>query len=651
MARPSILLVTLDTTRADVLFHDSGAPPVSTPAFDALAASGLRFVQAYATAPQTLPSHASLMTGLLPAGHGVHENARVLAPAVPLLAERLRDAGYDTAAVVSAFVLDRRFGIGRGFARYDDELGDGRSERPATETTDRALAALATRGEASPSFLWVHYFDAHHPYAPPEPFASDYPDAPYLGEVAAVDAALGRLVAGFRRAHAGRPVRIVVVGDHGESLGEHGEAQHGNLLYQGVVRVPLVLAGDGVPAGEVAAPVSIRRVHDTVLAWAGLDAASPLGVAAGEAGEAVVVAEAMKPYLQYGWRPQVMAVSAGGGSPTKTILAGDSLELYDLASDPGERRDLSGTRRPDRETLARLREYPLPGAPASTEALDAEERSRLAALGYVASDIRPPQRADAPRPVDRAHLFAALDRGSGLFEAGEYRAAVPVFADILRQDPHNLMAALRLAVAHSTLGDDAAALAAFDRAREIAPTSADVDHYLGLHHLRAGRPRQAEPLLVASLAAQPDRLPALEALARIRLAAGRLEEAEHLLDRRVALDDDPAALAVLGDLRMRRGETAGALAAFERARAAAGTDFDRHLELGVLYLASGRLEEARAALDAVPADHPERPMALFKRAQVAVLLGEPDRTERIAAARSGADAVTRPLVEREPLFR
>ena len=319
--RPSILLVTLDTTRADAVSPEAA----TTPYLGRLASEGTRFAQAYATVPMTFPSHVSLLTGLYPSEHGVHENSRSLGAGHPLLSEQLAAAGYTSAAFVSSVVLDRQFGLAHGFDPYDDQLGSGKSERSATETTDRALAWLAT-APARPLFVWVHYYDAHAPYAPPEPFRSRFAGEPYRGELAYVDAQLGRLVAAFRARPAAGGHRIVVVGDHGESLGEHGEAQHGNLLYQGAVRVPLVLAGDGVSAGTVNAPVSARRVHDTVLGWAGLPAPRSLSASVSEP----VLGEAMKPFLSYGWQPQVMAVEGR----LKVIRSG-AIEVYDLVADPG----------------------------------------------------------------------------------------------------------------------------------------------------------------------------------------------------------------------------------------------------------------------------------------------------------------------------
>ena len=220
-ARPSILLVTLDTTRADSI--GPGAIGITTPAFDALVGAGRLYRQAYAT----LPSHASIMTGLYPAGHGVHENARVVPVAQGVLAEKLKTAGYRTSAFVSSFVLARRFGLARGFDVYDDALGESRVERSAKDTTDRAIADLQS-ASTQPRFVWVHYFDAHAPYAPPEPFNKTFAAAPYLGEIAFVDQQLARLADAFARLPG--PRAVVVVADHGEGLGEHGEAQHGHLV-------------------------------------------------------------------------------------------------------------------------------------------------------------------------------------------------------------------------------------------------------------------------------------------------------------------------------------------------------------------------------------------------------------------------------------
>ncbi len=640
-ARPWILLVTLDTTRADAI--GPGAVGVETPAFDALARRGLLFRQAYATVPETLPSHASMLTGLYPAGHGVHENARHLADGHPLAAERLRAAGYRTEAVVSSFVLARRFGLARGFDAYDDELPDGRAERTARETTERALARLAPPAE-QPLFLWVHYYDPHHPYTPPEPWRSRYAAHPYLGEVAAMDEQLGRLVQAFEQRAPG-PVAVVVAGDHGEGLGDHGEALHGLLAYQSTMRVPLLLVGPGVAPGTSDRPVSARHVFHTLLDWAGLDAADSLR----EARPEVVLGEAMKPFLSYGWQPQTLAVEGR----LKGISAG-RLEVYDVQADPGETRDLSAGESLSLAARKALREYPLPSlaAPPAREALGEEERRRLASLGYVSAGAAPVVRKGAPRPADMTALFGVLDRASGLFVEERYAEVVPLLERILASDPGNLDAVLRLATARSALGQERQALAAFQRARELAPDSQDVRAYLGLHHVRARRWDEAAPLLERVVAESPERLPALEGLALVREAQGRPAEALELRQRAYALRTPTGPeCAHVGLLAMAVRQTPAALEWLERARALQGPAFRHDLELGVLYLAARRYEEARQALDRVPPGGPERAMLLFKRAQVSVLLHEPDQAARVEAARRGADATTRELIARERLFQ
>ncbi len=610
---PSILIVTLDTTRADAIGPE--AIGVSTPAFDALVARGRVFRQAYATAPETLPSHASMMTGLYPAGHGVHENGRALASAHAVAAERLKAAGYETAAFLSAYVLGRQFGLARGFDVYDADMAPA-LERNSRETTDRAIAWLE-RASDKPRFLWVHYFDPHTPYDPPAPFASrlkaPLARAAYLGEISAMDEQLGRLVAAFDRhaVSARRPPAFIVAADHGEGLGDHGEATHGNLLYQSTMHVPMVMAGPGIAAGSVGAPVSTRRIFHTLLDFAGLGAENSLR---GESGE-VVLGEAMKPYLEYGWQPQIMAVSGR----QKAIFAGRT-EVFDIVSDPGERRDLGAGGSLPAALRKALDDYPVPSpdAKSSAENPSAEAQRNLASLGYVSATARPVVRRDAPRPADMTPIFGLLERASTLFVREQYAEALPVLEQILAKDPHNLDAALRMATSYSSIGRNNRAVAAFQKAASIAPQSADVRLYLALHYARTAEWARALPMLERLVAEMPDRLLAWE---------------------------------TLGELSMRAGRTAPAIAAFERARAIAGPAFRYDLELGVLYLAARRVDESRQALDRVLASRPDHPMALFKRAQVSALLNESDRAARLALARRHADATTRALIESERLFK
>lgn len=639
VVRPSILLVTLDTTRADALGPDAAG--IETPGFNALVARGRRFTRAYATVPETLPAHASMMTGLYPAGHGIHENGRALPAEHAFLAERLRQSGYRTAAFVSSFVLARRFGLARGFETYDDVDG---AERSSRETTERAIEYLRRQSE-KPRLLWVHYFDAHAPYAPEEPFRTRYSGNPYLGEVAAVDEQLQRLVKTFEKSTPG-PFAILVAGDHGEGLGDHGESLHGNLLYESTMRVPLVLVGPGVGLGVVDTPVSTRRIFETILDLAGLGGA--LSLRATITPE-VILGEAMKPFLEYGWQPQIMAVDG----VHKAIFAGRN-EVYDVTADPKESKDLASSVTLSRSMRTALKDYPIPapGLASAPSSLSDEDRKKLASLGYVSAGAAPVVRKDAPRPVDMIGLFDVIEKASDLFVRGEYARAIPLLERIGESDAFNLDAVLRLATAHSALGHDEAAERMFEKAKELAPLSADVRAYLALHRARGARWEEAVPLLEKVEAESPDRVPVLEALARVRERQGRTRDALALWQRIHSLRKASALeLVKVGELAMATEDTADAIPAFEAARIAQGPDFRHHLELGVLYLAARRFEEARDALDRVSPRHPAYPMALFKRAQVSVLLKEPDRAARIEAARRRADPTTRGLIESERLFR
>jgi tetratricopeptide (TPR) repeat protein len=411
------------------------------------------------------------------------------------------------------------------------------------------------------------------------------------------------------------------------------------------MHVPLVLVGPGLAPGVNDSPVSTRRVFHTILDWAGLAAADSLR----GAGQEVVLGEAMKPFLSYGWQPQVMAVEGR----RKVILAG-RIEVYDVVADPAETRDLAATTDLSRPARTALRDYPVPSPEATRprDDLGEEERQKLASLGYVAAGAAPAVRKGAPRPAEMARLFDVLDRASFLFVHEDYARVIPLLEKILAEDPGNLDAVLRLATAHSSLGHDAQALAAFARAGEIAPGSEDVRTYLALHYARGRKWEKAVPLLEGIVAEAPHRLPAVEALAQVRERQGRIEEALSLRQKVYAVrTPSPVELVGLGRLAMSARQTPVAIEAFEKARDRQGKAFEHDLELGVLYLAARRFPEARESLDRVPPSHPDYPMALFKRAQVSVLLREPDQAARIERARAGADATTRPLIASERLFR
>ncbi len=640
----AILLVTLDTTRADRLGIETR--DVDTPNLKTLADRGVYFKQAYSVTPTTLPSHTSMMTGLYPADHKVRENARQIDKKLELLPALLKTRGYKTAAFVSGYPLSSQFGLSRGFGHYDDAFVSSAAERSATETTDLAISWL--KGKASPLFMWVHYFDPHDPYQPPEPFKSQYPDEPYLGEIAYMDQQFGRLLTAFEDHNQGRPWKIIVVGDHGEGLGDHGETLHGNLLYQGTMRVPLIVAGTGIEAGTSERAVSVRQVFDTVLNWSGED--RPGGLL----GEQVepVLAEALKPYMHFGWQPQFMAVLDG----IKVIMSGDT-EIYDVRTDPAEANNLDSVIEPDPALWDAIESYSSlalaePDTEQQQQALSQDALDKLASLGYIGSPGRSRLREDAPNPRDMVHLYHDMDIAAEYFFRQDYAAAITVFTRILESDPNNFMTALRLAVSYSVTGDDIQAQKFFDRAKAIDPASADLRHYQAMHYMKNEQWDLAQPLFESVLVESPDRLTTLAALAKVYSSQGELKKALLQLERIVKIKDSPGIeWTRLGLLRMALSDTKGAIRAFEISQKMMGDQFTSHLDLGVLYMAERRFKDAAASLDKVSSRHPAYPMALYKRAQTSVLLREKDREKRVRQAWLQADRTTRPLIETERLFQ
>lgn len=627
-ARPAILLITLDTTRADAIGGEA------TPHLNALMKQGRVFSEAYAPVPMTLPSHTSMFSGLYASEHGVRENARYAPQNLPHLPTLLKGLGYENVAVVSAYPLAGEFGLARGFDIYDEQFPEGKLERTADQTTKSALGYLENSAEAT--FLWVHYFDAHHPYSPPEPFKTQYAGNPYHGEIAFMDQEAGRLIDEFRvRFPNGN---VLVVGDHGEGLGEHGEQYHGNLVYNSTVHAPLMIAGPGIESGVVAQPVSIRRVYHTIAAMAGGNEGDGLLNPPRE----IVMGEAMKPFLQYGWSPQVFAVDGR----VKYLKTGQ-LRILDL--DHGEA-SISG----DAPAAVRnaLESYALPGPGDQPSDLSPEQLARLASLGYSASTGLVSGTSHLPEPSEMTHLFSDLDLASDLFVRGDYPAAIEVFDRIYKEDPSNPSLSLRQAVAHSVSGNEAEALTWFRRAGNLMPDSTDLHHFLGMHYMRFKQESKAAAEFELVLQRMPNKIGAIMALAGIREREGALAQAIELYGKAASQRSGDAALhQKLGHMHMAVRNSSSAIAAFEKAQVLLGDAFGDHLELGVCYMDLERFQDAAYSFDRVPPSHPGYDMARFKRAQVSVLLGEPDAAARIDEAENTDNERVLELIRNEPLFR
>jgi choline-sulfatase len=642
---PNILLVTIDTMRADRLGLGF------TPTLDRLAAEDLRFTHARSAVPLTLPSHATILSGLLPPHHGVRENATYRFDHThPTIAALLKARGYRTGAVVGAFVLDRQFGLDAGFDSYDDRIPrrpdrDLRleSERPATAVTDAALAWVDTGGSPAgrpappgtqargPFFLWVHYYDPHAPYDPPAQFAQAAGGRRYDGEIAYVDAELRRLLDGLAARGLASSLGIVVAGDHGESLGEHGEQTHGMLLYEAAVRVPLIIRRPGAQRGAVRKdPATLADVAPTILGLvgqaAGLSAPHMDGIdllARAQPADRELYAETNYPRAA-GWAPQRSLIAG----PWKALRASPP-ELYDVEHDPGETKNVAAERAGVAAAMTRrLAEVDAAAAPASSVP-GADVQERLRALGYVAASPAPQPGEGAPSPAREIRAWAEFEDALTDVAAGRQVAALPRLARLAERYPD----AQVFRRAHAQALDDAGrshdALVAFRAMAAKWPTDASLLHDLAVAARAAGAADEAQRAEQAALALDPRYPAAHNGLGLLHVDAGRAADAASAFTKAVELEpsnpsywtnlgnarralDDVAraseayqrALAVapnwpdaangLGVALVQTGHPADAVAWFEKATAASPGFVEAQLNLGIAFQESGQIEKARA---------------------------------------------------------
>ncbi len=561
-ARPavrSVVLITIDTLRADHV-GAYGATGARTPTLDGLARDGARFDRAWATAPITLPSHASLMTGRYPPAHRGRHNGVSVDPDVPTLAMRLKAAGFATGAFVSAFPLDKRFGLAQGFDVYDDTLPrgpDGRpaNERPGSDTMARAITWWQAQA-TSRAFLWVHLFEPHAPYGAPG--ATGSATARYDEDITAADHEAGRLLAAL--GDRAQETLVIVTADHGEAFGEHGEIGHSMFVYDTTLRVPLLLRGPAIDPGLVVRDdVSLVDVAATIAELTGIPAARSdgLSLAAAMGGRTIgpreLYAESFAPYFDFGWAG-LRSVRDG----SIKYIAAPKPELYDLARDQGETVNRVAL---DPTQSARLQERadrwsPTdfdPTAPASGEAT-----ARLRALGYL-SGGRAPQasgaRADPKDMIGVASRMAMVTSGEVQGEA-----VVTTLEEILRDDPANPQAHLRLGFAEIARGRCRAAEPHLRAALSAGVPTADAALGLAQCRSEAGDVQGAAEALAAGRRAEPGNPVVAANLGLLALQEKRLPEAVALL--REAVTTDPQQLAArfaLARALALSGDRAGAL--------------------------------------------------------------------------------------------
>jgi len=676
--RYNILLITVDTLRADHLgcYGDARA---FTPHMDRLAADGVLFEGAETAAPITLPAHASILTGTYPAFHGVRNNGTYrLGPRAETLAEVLKAHGYRTGAVISGYPLVTRYGLSQGFDSYDDRLPPekerqiGFRERRAEEVSQSGISWLEA-GAGQRFFLWLHYFDPHAPYIPPSPYAERFSRSPYDGEVTYVDAEIGRVLEKVRQMGLSEKTLVVLVSDHGEGLGEHGEATHGVFLYETTLRVPMILSLPGpLPRGRrVATPVRTIDLMPTILRLADLpepddlQGTSLLPLVSRRPPDLLLksISETLLPRENYGWS-EMAALRVGDWK----YIQAPREELYDLRTDPGEADNLAEKRGGD---LARMREeiqqlmaaaVPTGASIAYRQELDETAREGLRSLGYIWAP-GPSRNTSFPDPKDMSYLLAFLDEASRLYARGDFARAVAKFGEVLAIDPGNLTALLHRGNARVEAGDSAGAAADFEavlvqrprnpkvlvnlgtaqmgqgllnesartfrQVLELDPDSDKAYAGLGLVLVLQGKQAEAVEAFQKALAFNPASQEAKQGLAAAQAAGGQTELAEATY--RKALEENPAdarAALALARILYESGRYDDVKALMERTLRAGADLPDIHFALGNAHFQEGEITQASEEYARVLRARPDDSGALFGSALVALKTGRTSEAVR-----------------------
>lgn len=503
-----IVLVTIDTWRADAI-GVSGSGRVATPTLDAFAKGGLYCSKAWSSATLTAPSHATILTGLQPYRHGVRNNHGFgVASTTPTLASILREKGYATAAFVSAHPLARVTGLDQGFTVYDDRCapGDLLSVVPRWRPGAETIAAATTWLKTAPDrfFLWVHLYEPHDPYAPPEPYRTTYRQAPYFGEVAYADELVGRLKSAMGPAGATDALWIIT-GDHGEALEDHGESTHSLFVYDATARVPLILWEPGAIPPSKAEFARLVDIAPTVIALAGappaaaIDGRSLVGAGASAAPPPAYV-ETMYPHLDFGAAP-IRAMSDGRFK----VIDVPQREVYDLASDPAESRNLAGANEPEQFAALTKALAALPAAP-SAPAADASDdnAAALKSLGYIGAGGDYALGHGGMDPKAFAPLYRKLNAVRALCDARRFAEAVPIYTQLLAAFPRSSVLSCELGLVEMALGKAAEADVHLRLALDRNPGNSHA--LLGLANLALGKNdfKSAEARLLEVLKLDPD---------------------------------------------------------------------------------------------------------------------------------------------------
>jgi len=608
-----VVLITIDTIRNDYVGY-SGSRNVKTPHLDRLAEEGVAFTQTRSPVPLTLPAHASILTGAYPPAHGVHVNGLDrLSESNETLAEILNGKGYATAAFVSAFVLDRRFGLAQGFDVYDDQMGtDVRLLENIEAERDGGAVASAFSGwlnrqtAEQPFFAWIHFYDPHAPYEPPEPYRSQYPNDPYAGEVAYTDEVVGRVMAELQSRGLLERALVAVVGDHGEGLGAHGEQTHSVLIYNSTLHVPFLLYAPGLIDGgrRVDAVTRTVDVAPTLLDYLGLPTPMAQGKTlrplvegrsdATESGESAY-SESLYASIHLGWSA-LRGLERGGFR----YIEAPRPELYDLRADPGEREDLFLSRKVlAREMQSELEqiEGKLRGdSTPESGAIDTESEARLRSLGYVSSSSPRPSHQKAFDPKEHMALWNELQVGIHEFGQRNYVAAIEILQKVLATEKDIPLVYENLGALYMQVGRHAEAETIYRQALARGMEDADFHVNLGLLHHYRREWTEAEKELRVALGLDPRNVAARVHLGNTLRAGGQPEEA--ISQYQKALEINPNYLYAfdgLGIAHSKLGQQEEALRSFREVVRLDPEGAQGHFNLAVQLEQMGRRTEALEA--------------------------------------------------------
>ena len=614
----NLVVVTLDTTRADRI-GAYGYKDIQTPNLDRLAREGVLFEDASSAAPLTLPAHSSLFTGKFPPEHGVRDNGGFfLSPNETTLADVVKRRGFRTGAFVGAYVLDSRWGLNKGFDAYVDDfdlskykaISLGAIQRPGNEVVDNAVRWLDQNG-SSRFFAWLHFYDPHTPYEPPEPYKTTYRDRPYVGEIAFTDAQVGRVISYLESRDLLDRTVVVVMGDHGESLNEHGEATHGFFVYESTVHVPLIIRAPfsgtrGRRVSDVARSVDVMPTVLEMLGIAapsGVEGASVAAMMTGAARELGLesYSEAMYPLHHFGWS-DLRAMRTG----RYKLIAAPRPELYDLQEDPSEQHDLFAAREGlGQRMLSRLVERERKfGKPSVTEReavdVDPDARARLAALGYVgtfvATSAPDEARSGLADPKDKVGLFNRITRARDISkDDGAFEEVVAMLQQVVREDPKVIDAWFMLGNVHAKVGRAREAIEYFKRALALKPDDEMAVVNLANAYRQIGRDDEALVGFRRFLELDPKNSQVRYATAEILLDRGQLPEAEQQLRQALAIEPKLAAARnALGVLALKSGDVTGAEREIRQAIAEKPDVRLAHFNLALVAEERGRTDDAAA---------------------------------------------------------